>query len=151
MNDQLQIGELARRAGVNTPTIRYYEEIGLLPAPTRSDSGYRLYLATDLAQVEFIRRARALGLSLGEIKEILSCRARGEPPCVYVTQLIHDKIVEVEQRIMDLQQLREELIELEQIAEQQPFPQERETCHVCHILESQRTKHSPHMSPGGTG
>jgi len=87
--------------------------------------------------VEFVRRARALGFSLGEIKEILSCRARGEVPCPYVRELIHAKIEDVERRIQDLQQLREELIELEQIAGRQPLPQEAETSQICHILEHQ--------------
>jgi DNA-binding transcriptional MerR regulator len=136
MNDQIKIGDLARRAGVNAKTIRYYEEIGVLPAPVRTESGYRLYAADDAAQLEFIRHARSLGFSLGEIKEILSCRARGKAPCAYVSRLISHKIEEVERRIEELRQLRQELAKLQQIARRQPLHVEAERSNVCHILES---------------
>jgi len=61
----MQLGELGKRTGVNPKTIRYYEEIGLLPAPARTPSGYRQYTAEDAGRLEFIRSAKALGVALG--------------------------------------------------------------------------------------
>jgi DNA-binding transcriptional MerR regulator len=72
MRDGMRIGELATRFGLNPKTIRYYEEIGLLPRAERSDSGYRLYDEHDVERLGFIRRAKTLGLSLDEIRDILS-------------------------------------------------------------------------------
>ncbi len=66
----MHIGELARNAGVNIPTIRFYEREGLLRKPLRSDSGYRCYERRDLEQVSFIRRSQELGFTLAEIKEL---------------------------------------------------------------------------------
>ncbi len=96
MNRMMQIGELAKLTDVNTKTIRYYEQIGMLEPPPRTGSGYRLYQAEDAARLAFIRRARALDFSLGEIKEILICRGSGKAPCPYVLRLIQQKITAVE-------------------------------------------------------
>ena len=68
------IGELAGAVGVNVQTVRYYERRGLLPKPKRRASGYREYLATDVARLEFIRRAQALGFTLSEIEQLLALR-----------------------------------------------------------------------------
>src|SRR5690606_34574191 len=73
----LPIGSLARQVGVGIDTIRYYERIGLLPAPARSASGYRLYADADRQRLEFIRRAGQLGFSLQEIARLLKLSARG--------------------------------------------------------------------------
>lgn len=75
----MRIGELARQAGVNIQTVRFYERKGLLPAPRRKPSGYRLYTDEDLHRLRFIRRAKALGFSLEEIREVLHMRAEGGP------------------------------------------------------------------------
>jgi DNA-binding transcriptional MerR regulator len=80
----LYIGELARRVRLNPKTIRYYEEIGLFPEPERTASNYRIYRPEDLRTLEFIQKAQALGLSLGEIKEILRIRESGQLPCQHV-------------------------------------------------------------------
>ncbi len=67
----LRIGELAERAGTSTDTIRYYERMGLLQSPERTASGYRLYTDADLGRLLFIRRAKRLGFSLGDIKGLV--------------------------------------------------------------------------------
>ena len=75
------IGELAKEMGVNPKTIRFYEEIGLMPAPDRTPSGYRQFSDDDLERLRFIRSAQRLNLRLPEIQEILALRERGRRPC----------------------------------------------------------------------
>ncbi len=142
MKAQMHIGELAERVGVNAKTIRYYEDIDLLPAPARTQGGYRLYSADDAARLAFIRRARALNFSLGEIKEILDCRASGDAPCPYVLQLIQQKIATVEQRIAELQKLDKELRVLAREAARSGRQRMPRSAKICHILEVPRGKQS---------
>jgi DNA-binding transcriptional MerR regulator len=112
MHNEMRIGELAARFNLNPKTIRYYEEIGLLPQADRSASGYRRYEERDVERLGFIRRAKALGLSLDEIRAILATRTEGEPPCGQVLSLIAEKIREIDQRIPAMQTLRTELAAL---------------------------------------
>ncbi len=112
MHDGMRIGELAARFGLNPKTIRYYEEIGLLPRADRSESGYRLYDERDVERLGFIRRAKTLGLSLDEIRDILSLQQEGSPPCGQVLDLIDLKSSAIEQRIAELQAFRAELATL---------------------------------------
>jgi DNA-binding transcriptional MerR regulator len=105
----LLIGQVAERAGVSAPTIRYYEEIGLLPKPTRSSTGYRRYPETAVEELRFIRKAQALGFSLDEIAEILKLSRAGGSPCSHVRSLGHQHLAAVEERIRQLQHFREQL------------------------------------------
>lgn len=105
----LLIGELARRAGVTTPTIRYYEEIGLLPSPQRSPTGYRRYTNAALEELQFIRKAQGLGFSLEEIGEILELSRSGQAPCSHVLSLAHQHLAAVDERIRLLQKFRKQL------------------------------------------
>ena len=115
MAHRLLIGELARETGISDKTIRYYEDVGVLPQPARLDNGYRVYDERDVARLQFVRHARALDLSLDDIEEILAFRERGEAPCLYVIRLIEAKIDEVGQRIAGLEKLRQELIDLRRL------------------------------------
>jgi len=90
----MRIGELAGRIGVNPKTVRYYEGIGLLPAPEREPSGYRDYDDQDVDRLRFIRTAQRLGLSLSEISEILAFRRRSERPCGYVLEVLDRQVAE---------------------------------------------------------
>jgi DNA-binding transcriptional MerR regulator len=112
MRDGMHIGKLAASFGLNPKTIRYYEEIGLLPRVARSTSGYRCYTHQDVERLGFIRRAKTLGLSLNEIREILSLQAGGESPCRQVLDLIDRKIRTIDQRICELAAFRAELAAL---------------------------------------
>ncbi len=112
MRDGMRIGELAARFGLNPKTIRYYEEIGLLPRAGRSASGYRLYDERDVERLGFIRRAKTLGLSLDEIRDILKVEEEGSPPCCQVLDLIDVKISAIDQRMAELQAFRTELASL---------------------------------------
>ncbi len=103
----LLIGEVAQRAGVSAPTIRYYEEIGLLPAPLRSSAGYRRYAEQTVEELRFIRKAQALGFSLDEIGEILRLSRSGKAPCSHVLSIAHQHLAAVEERIRRLQRFRD--------------------------------------------
>jgi DNA-binding transcriptional MerR regulator len=108
----LKIGELARRLGLNVRTLRYYEQIGLLPPPERTESGYRLYTAADEALLRFVLRAKRIGFTLEEIREMVRRSRRGSP-CGYVRETLREHRAALETRIAELQQLREELVALE--------------------------------------
>lgn len=112
MRNGMRVGELAAHFGLNPKTIRYYEEIGLLRRAERSASGYRLYDERDVERLGFIRRAKTLGLSLDEIRDILSVQQTGEPPCGQVLDLIDLKISAIDQRMAELQAFRAELATL---------------------------------------
>lgn len=105
----LLIGELARRAGVSAPTVRYYEEIGLLPSPLRSSKGYRRYSEQTVEELRFIRKAQALGFSLDEIAEILKLSRSGKTPCSHVLSLAHQHLAAVDERIREFQRFRDHL------------------------------------------
>lgn len=112
MRDGMRIGELAARFDLNPKTIRYYEEIGLLPRADRSESGYRRYDSRDVERLGFIRRAKTLGLSLDEIRDILKVEEEGSPPCGQVLDLIDVKICAIDQRMAELEAFRAELASL---------------------------------------
>ncbi len=99
------IGDLARRAGVSTRTVRFYEALGLLPSPPRSEGGYRLYSEEDLRRLHFVRRARELGLSLREIRDLLHQGCR----CDDARGLLERRLRRVEEEIRALEALRERL------------------------------------------
>ena len=98
----LTIGELAGAVGVNVQTVRYYERRGLLPKPKRRASGYREYLASDVARLEFIRRAQALGFTLSEIEQLLALRVDPRTTPEDVHRAVEEKIDAVEAKIGDL-------------------------------------------------
>jgi MerR family mercuric resistance operon transcriptional regulator len=100
----IRIGELSQRTGCNIETIRYYERIGLLPAPMRSGGRYRLYDAGDVGRLVFVRRARALGFTLNEVRALLALSTRdGEAACPEVRELAAAHLGEVRAKIADLQ------------------------------------------------
>lgn len=137
MSEQsMLISELGRRLGINPKTIRYYEEIGLMPRPARNASGYRVYTDQDVERLAFILRAKALDFSLEEIREILALRERGEAPCPYVLQQIEVKIAEVDRKIAQLRQLRAELEELRAEAAALPPEEIAAKGRVCHLIEN---------------
>jgi DNA-binding transcriptional MerR regulator len=117
VREHLRIGELAAELDLNPKTIRYYEEIGLLPEPQRTLAGYRLYGAADRERLLFILKARAVGLSLDEIGEILAVRRTGQPPCEHVLDLLDRKIAGIDQQLRALADIRQELLRLRQDAD----------------------------------
>jgi len=108
----LRIGVLAAALGLNPKTIRYYEDIGVLPTPRRTPSGYRLYDAADRERLEFILKARAIGLTLEEIGDVLSLQREGQAVCVHVLALLERKIAGIDQQLRALKDVRAELVDL---------------------------------------
>ncbi len=110
--DALTIGKLARHGGVNIMTIRYYERRGLLPAPARSASGYRLYADDAVRRLQFIRQAQLLGFSLSEIQDLLSLRMQPGTTCADIRMRAKEKIAAVEKKIEDLERIKNALTAL---------------------------------------
>ncbi len=127
--------ELARRTGCNSETIRYYERIGLLDAPPRAANGYRVYDGRHLRQLRFIMRARALGFTLGEIRELLSLRERGRP-CREVADITRRHLEAVRGKIRDLQRIANRLADTLGRCE---AAQESGKAKACAILEALET------------
>ncbi len=139
MHDGMRIGELAARFGLNPKTIRYYEEIGLLPKAGRSDSGYRRYDSRDVERLGFIRRAKTLGLELSEIRDILAVQQEGAPPCDQVLSLIDTKISAIDRRMAELATFRAELATLRATwtDEDERFRRSATPACICPIIEQQ--------------
>lgn len=105
-------GEISELSGVNKETLRYYESIGLIASPPRTDSGYRAYPETTLHRLQFIKRAQSLGFTLKEVQELLSLEEHPSDAASPVRELAIHKLQEVEKKIEDLQTLRATLIDL---------------------------------------
>ncbi|MFL5203690.1 MAG: MerR family transcriptional regulator [Microvirga sp.] len=105
----LSIGELSRRVDVKVPTIRYYEQIGLLPVPPRTEGRQRRYGAEDVSRLSFIRHARELGFDVEAIRELMSLSAKPEQPCEPADRIVIRHLESVERRIAQLTLLRSEL------------------------------------------
>ena len=112
MSSEKTIGVLSRESGVNLETIRYYERIGLIPAPPRSSSGYRCYDDEALKCLRFIRRGRELGFGVEAIKTLLQLANHPEQPCHQADQLAKAHLAEVEAKINDLLAMRDVLRQL---------------------------------------
>ncbi|MGH2728795.1 MAG: heavy metal-responsive transcriptional regulator [Actinomycetota bacterium] len=131
----MKIGELGERVGVTPKTIRYYEELGLIPPPDRAPSGYRAYGKEAAARLRFIKAAQSIGLTLGEIRETLAFRDRGEMPCAHVTALIERHAEDLSERIAALERMRRDLERLARKA-RRVSPREAERASFCHIIEA---------------
>ncbi len=107
---QFAIGQLASAAGVGIDTVRYYERSGLLKPSTRTQSGYRKYGQGELDRLNFIRRAQHLGVSLGEISELLAISGRGDVEAMY--QAAQVRLHDIDNRIAELSRMREALSQL---------------------------------------
>lgn len=101
----LRRGELARRCGCNGETIRYYEKVGLLPPPPRTPAGHRSYDSGDLQRLRFILRARELGFSLQEVRDLLQLVDGGRQTCAEVKARTERHLAAVRARIADLQRI----------------------------------------------
>lgn len=123
-----RIGALAQATGYTVEAIRYYEREHLLPPPARTASNYRLYDDSHLSQLQFIRHCRALDMGLDEIRTLLGFRAHPDLPCNDVNALLDRRIVQVAQRIAQLQALAQQLQQLRALCPQ------AHTAHDCAIL-----------------
>ena len=108
----MKIGELAEASGLTARTIRFYELEGLLPRPPRTASGYRMYASGDLRRLGFVAKAKRVGLTLREIKEILLLNDRDEPTCGHVRTLLDEKLAEIDRAISDLRAIRTQVADI---------------------------------------
>jgi DNA-binding transcriptional MerR regulator len=132
----MEIHELEARTGVTTKTIRFYEQIGVLPLPRRKSNGYREYDENDVERLKFVAGARQLDFSLDDIAEILALRDRREAPCRVVLELLEHKFREVARRIEELQKLEMDLRKLHELGATFPMDDvDGKNC-VCHLVSS---------------
>lgn len=106
----LFIGELSRQVGIPIQTIHYYERLGLLNPPQRTESQYRIYAVEDQDRLRFIQKAKRFGLSLDEIKKLLDIRAEGVPPCASLKAMVKQHLDELDYRIQELMAFRQALV-----------------------------------------
>ena len=130
----MKIGELAKATGLTTKTIRYYELHRLLEDPERTESGYRMYGETDVERLEFVKKAKRLGLSLEEIRAIWILHEHSQSPCVHVLALLDQKLEQVEEIIRGLEEFRRELMRL-RVESQVRLEQLPEDARICGIIE----------------
>ncbi|MCB5292539.1 heavy metal-responsive transcriptional regulator [Arthrobacter sp. SO3] len=105
------IGSAAAAAGVSTKAVRFYEEQGLLPAPERAANGYRIYAPDTVGRLDFIRRGRAAGLSVSQLRDILAVRDPGNAPCPHVRDALADQLAALDAQIAELTALRNGMAE----------------------------------------
>jgi MerR family mercuric resistance operon transcriptional regulator len=108
----LTIGQVARQGGVGIETVRFYERQGLVDEPARKESGYRQYPENVVARLRFIKRAKELGFSLKEIKQLIALRFDPATSCADVKQQAEAKVADIEAKIRDLQRMRKALLKL---------------------------------------
>lgn len=105
----LKIGDVARLSCVGIEALRFYEKSGLLDKPVRTYSGYRMYSQNVLERLSFIKKAQVLGFSLEEIKQVIKDSSGGQKPCDEVRELVRQKLIELDIKLKQLQQYRDEL------------------------------------------
>lgn len=105
----IAIGELSRRAGVRIETVRYYERIGVMPAPPRTGGGHRAYGKAHVKRLAFVRRARELGFSLDDVRELLRLVDEGDVTCEQVRELTLRHLADVRAKIADLRRMERTL------------------------------------------
>lgn len=106
----MTISELATRAGLTPDTLRYYQKIGLLPPPKRSQAGYRLFEDESLDRLNFIKSAQRVGLKLADIGQLLEVMDNGLCPCGHTERLLHSRLAEVDNEIARLTALRAAMV-----------------------------------------
>ena len=130
----MRIQDLSHKTGVAAKTIRYYEEIDLLPSPARSENNYRQYTEQDVERLRLVAGARRLDLSLEDIREILALRDHREAPCRVLLELMEQKANEIAERIHALQEMERELRGLRTLGLTFPMDDvDGKNC-VCHLV-----------------
>jgi DNA-binding transcriptional MerR regulator len=130
----VRIGQLAAQTGYSVRTLRFYEQSGLLPAPSRTPAGYRSYDQDAVTRLRFVRSAQALGLSLAEVAEVLRIRDHQGPPCSYVAELLDTHVTALDARIKELTALRDELRARHPL-DTAPDPARCPPDQVCYLIE----------------
>lgn len=134
----MRIQTLAQQTGVPAKTIRYYEAVGVMPPPRRGANNYRVYTQADVERLRFIASARALGLTLAEITEILAARDQGSAPCARVLAALDGRLADLDRRLADMVALRENLARLRQAGAALPLDDLRGERCVCYLIKTYR-------------
>ncbi len=134
------IGEAARVSGVKIPTIRYYEQVGLLPPPARSEGGRRHYTGAELRRLAFIRHARELGFEVDAIRTLLVLQDEPHQSCASADAIAQARLAEVEGRIRSLQALKAELEHMIEGCRHGAIAD----CRVIEVLADHGECHHPH-------
>ncbi|MEX0915798.1 MAG: MerR family transcriptional regulator [Wenzhouxiangellaceae bacterium] len=133
----LHVAELARKANVTPATVRYYARTGLIHSGRESDNGYRCFSTSDMRRIAFIRRAKALGLTIGDIKAILDTSDQGEVPCDEVKLMVERRLTRVRAHIAELEEkearIRRAISTWERMDE--PAPANGELCPLIERLD----------------
>lgn len=135
----LTIGKVAQRAGIGVETVRFYEREGLIEAPPRMESGYRQFDEEVVRRLQFIRRAKELGFTLNEIKELLSLKFDPDASCADVKERTEAKIADVEVKIRSLRQIRDALQRLAAACEGNG---DSRACPILDALDSEEDIHA---------
>jgi MerR family Zn(II)-responsive transcriptional regulator of zntA len=106
---KLLIHELSEKLDMTAKAIRYYEQAGIIPPPTRNKSNYRVYSEKDLKRLDFIKKARSVNFSLEDIKAIIGIKEEGKLPCNKVVGLLEEKITELDKQIEEMIKFRKQL------------------------------------------
>jgi DNA-binding transcriptional MerR regulator len=133
----LKIGEVSKRSGVGIEALRFYEKSGLLDRPRRTESGYRVYDESVLERLAFIKKAQVLGFTLDEIRELIAHKRRGENPCGEVRSIVKGRLMDLDERIAQMTQYRDELS-----AALKEWEKTKERAgHVCGLIETSHIEH----------
>jgi len=143
--DPLSIGQVAKSTGVSVEAIRFYERQGLIPEPARSAAGYRQYPPDTPRRVRFIQRAKAVGFTLGDIRELLELRTRPDVTCADIQARAQDKLEEIAAKLAELEQMRRAL---NRLAEQCSGDGALSECPILDALEDDDDEAN---TPGRTG
>jgi DNA-binding transcriptional MerR regulator len=134
----LKIGEVSKRSGIGIEALRFYERMGLLGRPARTNSGYRLYDQEVIERLSFIKKAQVLGLTLSEIAQIISEKAAGQSPCTHVREIVRKRLQELDERMAEMRRYRREL----GAALAQWDKEGDRKGHVCGLIESTVIHHA---------
>ncbi len=146
----LTIGRLGSLAGLEPKTLRYYDRVGLVRPSGRTGAGYRLYEEDTVNRLHFIRRAKALGMALADIRRILAVRDEGAAPCQHVLALVRNNLTKVEGQIAHLERLRRDLRRFQRLlkAEVSDQIQSADDCPCFALIQAfQKPNDSPNGRP----
>ena len=141
----LKVGDVSKRSGVGVEALRFYERGGLIDTPARTESGYRVYGEDVLERLAFIKRAQSLGLSLDEIKGVITAARSGTDTCDDVRMIVRRRVTELDERLQELESYRNELKstleEWDRVG--------RAPGHICGLVENSALNHGPYHRTDG--
>lgn len=149
----LTIGRLGTLAEIEPKTLRYYDRVGLVRPATRTPAGYRIYGEDAVPRLHFIRRAKALGMALADIRRILAVRDEGAAPCRHVLAIVGQNLAKVEGQIAQLERLRTDLRRLQRLLKDEVPPDARsaDDCPCFALIQDFHKLPQPHPRGGRRG